>query len=487
MKSRRLKPLQIRAKKIRGLMADIQPTLHSVLSHSTVLFLLALVLGGFEKEAIAQEPAINRSTTTRTDADNENVVNLLREAAQLIQTGRVAEAEVILRRALAAAPRNADAHNLLGIVLDQRGLAEEAEREYRTVLRLNPKAISALANLGVLLAHTKRPVEAIETLESVLRLVPGHPQATINLGLLYASQGEYKRAEDFLARANTLQPQTFDILYQLGVSLYYLKRFDEAGNALEAASALSTTDAEPFYFLGLIASARGQDEVAGELWEKAITLRPNYAEPNFMLGELLSKRNLLGAAKDHYERALQLDPSQPAHHIRLGVTQLLLGNFIQSLQILQSAAERFPKIAELHYFAAIAARGLGDYELALSELAKSLSLQPNSADGLALSGAINLDRGNFAEAEKLFRRALEVNQEHFNATYDLGRLLIKTQRYAEALPLLQRAAELHPNSPEVHYQFFLAFSRLKRKTEADHELEIYKQLLEKERMQKANR
>jgi len=213
-------------------MADIQPTLHSVLSHSTVLFLLALVLGGFEKEAIAQEPAINRSTTTRTDADNENVVNLLREAAQLIQTGRVAEAEVILRRALAAAPRNADAHNLLGIVLDQRGLAEEAEREYRTVLRLNPKAISALANLGVLLAHTKRPVEAIETLESVLRLAPGHPQATINLGLLYASRGEYQRAVDFLARANNLQPQTFDILYQLGVSLYYLKRLDEAGNAL---------------------------------------------------------------------------------------------------------------------------------------------------------------------------------------------------------------------------------------------------------------
>ena len=130
MKSRRLKPLQIRAKKIRGLMADIQPTLHNVLSRSTVLFLLALVLGGFEKEAIAQEPAINRSTTTRTDADNENVVNLLREAAQLMQTGRVAEAEVILRRAVAAAPRNADAHNLLGIVLNNISMASDENYYY---------------------------------------------------------------------------------------------------------------------------------------------------------------------------------------------------------------------------------------------------------------------------------------------------------------------------------------------------------------------
>ena len=103
------------------------------------------------------------------------------------------------------------------------------------------------------------------------------------------------------------------------------------------------------------------------------------------------------------------------------------------------------------------------------------------------SGAIYLDRGNMAEAEKLLRHAISLNQKHFNATYDLGRLLVKTNRHAEALPLLQRAAGVNPNSVEVHYQIFLALSRLKKKADAERELEIYKQLREKENVPKPER
>jgi len=84
------------------------------------------------------------------------------------------------------------------------------------------------------------------------------------------------------------------------------------------------------------------------------------------------------------------------------------------------------------------------------------------------------------DAETLLRRALALNQKHFNALYDLGRLLVKTNRYADALPVLQRAAEINSNHPELHYQIFLALSRLKRKSEAERELEIYKQLRERE-------
>lgn len=203
-----------------------------------------------------------------------------------------------------------------------------------------------------------------------------------------------------------------------------------------------------------------------------------------MLGELFAKRRDYTAAKNYYEKAWSQDPTKPVHHIRFGGVFLLLGNFNQGLNIFQRAAERFPGIAEIHYFTAIAARGTGNYDLVLAELQKALALQPNSADVLALSGAISLDRGNIAEAEKLLRRALAVNQRHFNANHDLGRLLVKTKRYVESLPFLQRAAELKSDNPDVHYQIFLALSRLKRKTDADRELGIYKELREREKMQK---
>ena len=434
--------------------------------------------------SLAQSQSLNPSATQASANADPAVTTELRRAADLLQSGNLDEAEPILHRVLASNPNNADAHNLLGVILDQRGKTAEAEREYRAALRLNSNHVSAMANLGVLLARSKREDEAIKIFESVRRLAPDHPQATINLGLLYAARHDYQRAAEVLTRANELQPHTFDILYQLGVALYSLKRLDEANSAFAAASALSVNAAEPAYFLGVIAFERGQDEAASDLLEKALVLRSNYPEANFMLGELAAKRQDYSAARDYYERAWRQDPTLSVYYIRLGGVLLLLGNVNQALKIFQSAAERFPAIAEIHYFTAIAARGVGNYDLALVELQKSLSLQPNSADSLALSGAINLDRANLAEAEKLLRRALIFNQQHFNAQYDLGRLLIKTNRYGEALPLLQRAAEIQPNSVEVHYQLYLALSRLKRKTDADHELEIYKQLREKEKMQK---
>ena len=80
------------------------------------------------------------------------------------------------------------------------------------------------------------------------------------------------------------------------------------------------------------------------------------------------------------------------------------------------------------------------------------------------------------EAETFLRRAIAINDKHFYANYDLGRLLVKSRRYEQALPILEHAATLKMNNPAVHYQLFLAFSRLKRKEEADRELATFKEL-----------
>jgi len=97
-------------------------------------------------------------------------------------------------------------------------------------------------------------------------------------------------------------------------------------------------------------------------------------------------------------------------------------------------------------------------------------------DSLAQLGFILVGRGRVAEAESTLRRAITINDKHFYANYDLGRLLVKSRRYAEALPVLEHAVTLKPNNPGVHYQIFMALSRLKRKDDADHELAVFKQL-----------
>src|SRR5882724_2361760 len=140
-------------------------TWHRLVGIVSLVSLCFLGLAVFDKtSAQQQQPTVRGKSKGAVPA--EDIASLLHEAALLLQAGKLDEAEPLVRRAVAEAPSNADAHNLLGVILDQRGNMAQAEREYRIALRLNPNGVSATANLGVLLARSKRDDEAIKTFET---------------------------------------------------------------------------------------------------------------------------------------------------------------------------------------------------------------------------------------------------------------------------------------------------------------------------------
>ncbi len=404
-----------------------------------------------------------------------DVQKSLSEAAGFLQSGDFSAAEKILLQARRSSPNNSDVHNLLGIIYDQKSDFVSAEREYRTSIRLSAKAISPLANLGILLSRTGREKIAVQTFESVLRLNPNHPQTIINLGLLYHTVGNFPLAIIFLEKANLIQPDNYDILFKLAVSLYKTKNLNRAKQILETINPANRSS-RSFYYLGLIAYNQNSDALAVQQFENALALEPGLADANFMLGEIMSRHFDYVGAKGFYQRAIQADRLKPVYLIRLGGTLLFLKDYSGSLDIFTEAAKRFPEIPEIRYFLAIAERTNGNFDLALVAVQQAILLKPRYADALALSGAIRFDKNELGTAEKDLRRAIALSPNNFNANNDLGRLLIKQQRFSEALPIFERAAIIDPTKPDVHYQLFLIYSRLKLKAEADQELTIFKQL-----------
>jgi len=413
--------------------------------------------------------------TANIFAQQKDVSKILQESAALIQAGNFNDAEPKLRKATALSPGNADAHNLLGIALDQLGKIAEAEREYKTAIRLNPKAVSPRANLGVLLAKSKRESDAVTTFESVLKINPNHPQTIINLGLLYSSIGNFPRAVELLQKAKQIQPDDREISFKLGTALYQTQKFQEAKNVLTSADLISWNNPEIFYLLGLIDFDQNNLESALRNFENVLAAKFDFADANFMIGEIFAKQKRYAEAIAFYEKAVNLDKTKSVYFVRLGGTYLLNYEPVKSFQYFKEAVERFPNITEIRYFFAVAARSVGDYDLAFKEAKKVLSMK-ETADTNALLGSMLIDRSEYAEAEKYLRRAVDLNPNHFNSQHDLGRILIKQQKFTEALPVLQRAALLMPYSADVHYQLFLTFTRLKRKSEADKELQLFKEL-----------
>ena len=111
---------------------------------------------------------------------------------------------------------------------------------------------------------------------------------------------------------------------------------------------------------------------------------------------------------------------------------------------------------------------------------------PNNADAYASLGFLAAERGQPDEAERLLRKALTIDPKNYPATYDLGRILVRTRRYDEAISTLERGVKLAGDDPGVHYQLFLAYSRMQRKDDANRELELFKQLEEARKKREQN-
>jgi len=436
----------------------------------------------------------------------------------LDQRGNSAEAEREYDKALRLRPNLVSALTNLGVLLARTNRPVEAIAKFEQVLRIAPKHEQAIFNLGALYAargnyklavpllektagpapckpvgreptntaliltllnayvHIDRQKDALALSQCLEEISANDPKTLFTLALSLAEAHEYAEAVRLFERTNELRPQTYEVLYNLGLALYNLDRLEEAGQSMRSAAAIASTDADPYYRLGLISSAQGNAGAALNYWNKALELRPQFAEVNFMIGEELLKKQLFEKSIPFYERALEQSQGQLIYFLRLGVAYVRGQQYTRAREVFTQALQQHPENVNLYFLLGYAGRAEGQYDQAVAAFKHALKLQPDNPDVLSNLGYIASQRGEYVEAERLLRRAIEIDPKSFPSYHDLGRLLVKAKRYEEALPLLTRGVALNPKDPGVHYQLFLAYSRLKRKDDADRELAQFRML-----------
>jgi len=84
----------------------------------------------------------------------------------------------------------------------------------------------------------------------------------------------------------------------------------------------------------------------------------------------------------------------------------------------------------------------GEYELALKAYLRGAGEQGINADVLSGIGSANLKLGRLGQAEKILRRALELDPDFVPALNNLGVVLMEQDNYGEARVMFQRAFAL---------------------------------------------
>lgn len=203
----------------------------------------ALESGGRNAEALA---ALERAIAQR-----ENYEGALRNAGELLQKmgrlqdagkahfdlanvlqnlGRLAEAELLLRRVMELKPDFAAARNSLAtvIVLQDPARIPDAEALYREAIALDPAYVLPYNNLGNILQSAGRLAEAEASLRRALELNPGFRQAHIALGNTLKDLGRVEEAEACFRRALELDPGDRYARDSLLMALNYTDRHSRA-------------------------------------------------------------------------------------------------------------------------------------------------------------------------------------------------------------------------------------------------------------------
>jgi choline-sulfatase len=121
-------------------------------------------------------------------------------AIALSETGRDQEAVNVLGRVLAAAPRDARAHQILGAVALHREQPAEARRQLELAVQLDPRLAVAWNTLGVARLRLDGPAAALDAWRRAVELQPDYWEALFNLGLVDAALGRKAEARQALGR-----------------------------------------------------------------------------------------------------------------------------------------------------------------------------------------------------------------------------------------------------------------------------------------------
>ncbi len=185
------------------------------------------------------------------------------------------------------------------------------------------------------------------------------------------------------------------------------------------------------------------------------------------------------AVKD-YRRALELDPQQRG--ARLKLAQILLHDHAREAgQHFEYLLAQHPNDVESQLGLALALRDLGDAEHRSNALLeKVLSNDPNNSKALSEVGAIALADGRVAEAEAMFRKAIDADRANHLAHFRLYKCLAsrpgREDEASEQIAVYERVkADLEelgkilsvemtraPNDPHLHYRvgkFYLTYGK----------------------------
>lgn len=339
-------------------------------------------------------------------------------------------------------------------------------------------------------------------LDQAAEVLPEGYEALCLRGEIALARGQVEEAIRLFEQAQKTSP--IDREAYLRLAEIYLRRWkslQEAGQQDEAEEALSRASeqyrllvdlkidpVQGYLGLGEVTRRSGRDEDALQEYRWAIDLDPNCAEAYLRMGLVERELGWEAEALDHFTLAAgKAHRSEVLLAAEVEKGSILLERYLRgelslrSREWLNEARSAFERAAKLP-------------EEGFRYDTSGVGIRPASSFGadyglraLCGLGRVAYEEGNYAEAERLFQKALERNRDFFEALYGLGRVyLAQREKVEKALEYLQRAVERSPRNIAANYYLGMAYSAQLQENRARRTFEKVADLCQEEEITRAD-
>ncbi len=379
----------------------------------------------------------------------------LDRAHQLLRDGRIDEARATAERLLAARPRLAAAHRILGLCLRRQGDSAGAEARLRAGLKLDRGAPSLAPALAALLVAGERHLDAEKLLRATMAVNRRSPALLVRLAQLLMAGNRAEEALQLTARPAGLPMPDHAVLAEHASALKALGQPDKALSFHERAARLYPDSAVAHHNLAASlgdlghaaraersaarALSRGGDapqtrlvharallglrrlDEAERAFREAIARQPGYVDAHRDLAQLIWMRTEdPGAATALLDAELR---AEPGRHALWALRANLLhhaGDVEGALATLLAAIRAHPEQPDLQLAASRTAALAGRPELAVGFAETADRLRPGEhADGALFAACVSdgqAERAAGIAARMVERRPLDQRALAYQAT-----------------------------------------------------------------------
>ena len=374
-------------------------------------------------------------------------------------------------KAMSLDPQSSYLKTELISVYIERGEIQKAVTLSKEYLTEHPNNVNAHLLLGGLYLNRKDYKNAVAEYEKVIELDPTNTFSRVYLGTIYAETKNYKKALKTFQELIKTNPDHLTGNYYLAKILTDMKRYGEAEQSFKKTLAIKPSFEPALIDLGLLYEKEKKVDQAVELYRSFIDLYPPGTNVRTKLGEIFLRDHRLNDAEREFKRILDFDQRNREARLELGLLYLEKGSLDDAIGEFAILLDGDPNDQRARY---LLASTYEEKKMHGKAIEGFKMIPPDSelyGNAQINIGLILKKDGRIAEAIEVMEKAVRTNRDMPGLYVYLSSLYEEDKKLSSAEGILKEGLSALPASIDLHYSLGVLYEKTNRFHESINEME----------------